>query len=110
MSEYVFQEEEEPVYPPFTGTWFVENHETIDTHPYAVAFGQFLGNGIHPDPANELAFGLHSAISQISDDPFDPLRVTAVNIFDRLNEMNYWEFSALEDGDRQPENFVYTDS
>lgn len=102
--------DEEEIYPPFTGTWFIENYETIDSHPYAVAFGQFLGNGIHPDTANELAFGLHSAISQISDDPFDELRVRAVNIFDRLGEMGYWEFSSEEDGDREPDNFVYTDS
>ncbi|MBW4571192.1 MAG: hypothetical protein KME31_25210 [Tolypothrix carrinoi HA7290-LM1] len=107
MSEYVF--EEEPVYPPFTGTEYLAAYETIDHHPYAVAFGQFLGNGIHEDTANELAFGLHSAISQISDDPFNELRVKAVNIFDRLNELNYWEFSAEEDGDREPENFVFTE-
>jgi hypothetical protein len=104
-----FVEDDEKPYPPFTGTWFIENHETIDHHPYAVAFGQFLGNGIHEDTANELAFGLHSAISQISDDPFDELRVRAVNIFDRLGEMNYWEFSSEEDGDRQPDNFVFVE-
>ena len=104
-----FVEDEEPIYPPFTGTWFIENYPTIDHHQYAVAFGQFLGNGIHPDTANELAFGLHNAITQISDDPFDELRVRAVNIFDRLNEMNYWEFSAEEDGDRQPDGFIYTE-
>jgi hypothetical protein len=101
--------EEEPVYPPFTGTEFIANNETIDSHPYAVAFGQFLGNGIHEDTANELAFGLHSAISQISDDPFDELRVRAVNIFDRLSEMNYWEFSSQEDGDHQPNDFVFVE-
>lgn len=105
----MYDYEEEPAYPPFTGTWFVDNHSSIDSHPYSVAFGQFFGNGIHADAANELAFGLHSAISQISDDPFNELRVRAVNIFDRLNEMNYWEFSALEDGDRQPDNFVFTE-
>jgi hypothetical protein len=101
--------EEEPVYPPFTGTEFIANNETIDAHPYAVAFGQFLGNGIHEDTANELAFGLHSAISQISDDPFDELRVRAVNIFDRLSEMNYWEFSSEEDGDHEPNDFVFVE-
>lgn len=106
---YNYDYEQEPVYPPFTGTEYLEAYETIDSHPYAVAFGQFLGNNIHPDTANELAFGLHSAISQISDDPFDELRVRAVNIFDRLNEMNYWEFSAAEDGDREPEGFLYAD-
>lgn len=104
-----YDEQEEPIYPPFTGTWFIENHSSIDSHPYAVAFGQFLGNGIHEDTANELAFGLHSAISQISDDPFDPLRMRALDIFDRLNEMGYWEFSAEEDGDREPDNFVFTE-
>lgn len=104
-----FVDHEEEVYPPFTGTWFIENHETIENHPYSAAFGQFLGNGIHEDTANELAFGLHSAISQISDDPFDELRVRAVNIFDRLGEMNYWEFSSAEDGDRQPDNFVFVE-
>ena len=104
-----FGEDDEPVYPPFTGTWFVNNHATIDSHPYSVGFGQFLGNGIHPDIANELAFGIHSAISQISDDPFNELRVRAVNIFDRLNDLNYWEFSAEEDGDRQPSGFVFVE-
>ncbi|MGI8502179.1 MAG: hypothetical protein ACR2LR_13745 [Hassallia sp.] len=110
-------EQEEPIYPPFTGTEYCATHETIDQHPYSAAFGQFLGNGIHPDTANELAFGLHSAISQISDDPFNDLRVRAVNIFDRFAEMDYWEFSAAEDGDaeyrnlaeRQPDNFVFTE-
>ncbi|MBW4449818.1 MAG: hypothetical protein KME38_24005 [Spirirestis rafaelensis WJT71-NPBG6] len=102
-----FVEDDEPVYPPFTGTEYIAAYETIDDHPYAVAFGQFLGNGIHPDTANELAFGLHNAIAQISDDPFDPLRMRAVDIFDRLNEMNYWEFSSAEDGDREPENFLF---
>jgi hypothetical protein len=98
--------DDEPVYPPFTGSEYIEAHETIENHPYSAAFGQFLGNGIDPDTANELAFGLHSAISQISDDPFDELRVRAVNIFDRFAEMDYWEFSSEEDGDREPENFV----
>ena len=102
-------EDEEPVYPPFTGTEYLATYETIENHRYSVAFGQFLGNGIHPDTANELAFGLHNAIAQISDDPFDPLRVTAVHIFDRLNELNYWEFSAEEDGDREPENFIFSE-
>jgi hypothetical protein len=100
-------DEYEAQYPPFTGTEYIEAYETIDDHPYSLAFGQFLGNGIHPDTANELAFGLHSAITQISDDPFDELRVRAVDIFDRLNEMGYWEFSAAEDGDREPENFLF---
>lgn len=99
--------DEEEIYPPFTGTEFIANNETIDAHPYAVAFGQFLGNGIHQDTANELAFGLHSAISQISDDPYDELRVRAVNIFDRLNEMNYWELSGEEY--HEPANFLFTE-
>lgn len=104
-----FDDYDEYPVPPFTGTEYLEAYETIDSHPYAVAFGQFLGNGIDPDTANELAFGLHLAISQISDDPFDELRVRAVNIFDRFAEMDYWEFSSIEDGDREPEGFVFTE-
>ena len=109
MSQEFDDYTEEPIYPPFTGTEYLATYETIEDHRYSVAFGQFLGNGIHEDTANELAFGLHNAISQISDDPFHPLRLRAVDIFDRLNEMNYWEFSSEEDGDRQPDNFVFTE-
>ena len=100
LSTPVFEDEEEP-YPPFTGEEYIANHETIDDHPYAVAFGQFLGNGIDPDAANELAFGLHDAITQISDDPFDDTRVKAVNIFDRFNEMDYWRDSGKTDSEER---------
>src|SRR5689334_14316074 len=37
-------------YPSFTGTEFLATHQTIDEHPYSVAFGQFLGNGIDQAP------------------------------------------------------------
>ncbi len=98
-------DEEETPYPPFTGTEYVASHETIDAHPYSFAFGQFLGNGIEPDTANELAFGQHSAISRISNDPNDDTRVRAVNIFDRLNDMGYWR----ESGERgkEPDSFTF---
>ena len=92
-------------YPPFTGEQFIANNETIDSHPYSTAFGQFLGNGIPADAANELAFGLHDAITQISEDPFDDTRVRAVNIFDRFNEMNYWSESG--ETDAEPEGFTF---
>ena len=98
-------DEEETPYPPFTGTEYVATHETIDDHPYSVAFGQFLGNGIEPDTANELAFGEHSAISKISNDPNDDTRVRAVNIFDRLNDMGYWRESG--ERDKEPESFSF---
>jgi hypothetical protein len=77
--------------PPFTGEDFLNTHSSIDDHPYAAAFGQFLGNGIDPNTANELAFGIHSAITQISDDYDNPLRRKAVDIYDRFSEIGYWE-------------------
>ena len=99
----LFEEEEEP-YPPFTGTEYVANNDTIDNHPCAAAFGQFLGNGIDPDAANELAFGINS-LHLISDDYEDPLRVRAHNIFERFNDMNYWRDSG--ETDREPEDFTF---
>ena len=84
--------------PPFSGEEFCANYVSIDEHPYATAFGQFLGNGIEPNIANELAFGIHSAIANISDDYTDPLRVKAVNIFDRFTDMGYWGNSEETDG------------
>ena len=98
-------EDEESPYPPFTGEEFIANNDTIDSHPYGVAFGQFLGNGISANVANELAFGLHDAITQISDDPSDYTRIRAVNIFDRFNEMDYWRDSGKTDS--EPENFTF---
>lgn len=93
--------EEEP-FPPFTGLEFIDNHETIDDHPYATIFGQLLGNGIDPDTANQLAFGIHSAIS---DDYTDPLRQRAVNIFSRFADMGYWADSL--DLEHEPDGFNY---
>lgn len=98
---------EEP-YPPFTGLEFIDNHETIDDHPYATGFGQFLGNGIDANVANELAFGIHSVIANISSDYTDPLRVKAANIFDRLTEMGYWADSL--ESDSEPNGFHFDDS
>lgn len=95
--------DEESPYPPFTGQKFLDTHKTIDDHPYATAFSLFLAVGINPDTASELAFGLHSAIRNISDDFEDPLRQTAVNIFDRLSDMDYWRDSG--DTDSQPDGF-----
>ena len=102
----LWQDAEEP-FPPFTGEEFIENHVSIDDHPYATAFGQFLGNGIDPDTANELAFGIHSAITDISEDYENPLRQRAVNIFDRFLDMGYWADS--EDSEREPEDFSIND-
>jgi hypothetical protein len=79
--------------PPFRGEDFLNTHSSIDEHPYAAAFGQFLGNGIDPNTANELAFGIHNAITQISDDYDHPLRRKAVDIYDRFSEIGYWEDS-----------------
>lgn len=99
-----FGDEEEEQFPPFTGQEYIDNHSSIDDHPYSTAFGQFLGNGIDADTANLLAFGVHSAISDISDDFEHPLRQAAVNIFDRLSDMGYWADS--EDLERdEPEDF-----
>ncbi len=95
------------LFPPFSGEEFCASHETIDQHPYSCAFGQFLGNGIDPDTANQLAFGLHSAISNISEDYENPLRQRAVNIFDRFSDMDYWRDS--EDLEREPEDFTLGD-
>jgi len=96
-------DEEEP-YPPFTGQQYIANNETIDNHPYSTAFGQFLGNGIPADAANELAFGINS-LHLISDDYEDPLRVRAHNIFERFNDMGYWSDSG--ETDAEPENFTF---
>ena len=97
------EDEEEP-YPPFTGVEFIDTHDTIDDHPYSAAFGQFLGNGIPADAANELAFGINS-LHLISDDYEDPLRVRAHNIFERFNDMDYWRSSG--ETDQEPEDFSF---
>ncbi|MDF5732408.1 MAG: hypothetical protein PUP92_31520 [Rhizonema sp. PD38] len=94
---------EETSYPPFTGLEFLDTHDTIDDHPYATAFSQFLAIGIDPDTANELAFGIHSAIGFISDDFEDPLRQSAVDIFDQFSDMGYWRDSL--DMDSKPDGF-----
>lgn len=85
-------EEEEIPFPPFTGEEFIANHETIDSHPYAVAFGQFLGNGIDPNTANLLAFGIN-CVDLISDDIDDPNRQTASRIFGFFEDIDYWRDS-----------------
>lgn len=82
--------EESEDYPPFTGTEFLATHETIDDHPYSAAFGQFLGNGIDPDIANILAFG-SNRFDLISDDFDDPIRQLAARIYNRFEEMGYWD-------------------
>ena len=96
--------DEQEAYPPFTGQEFIDNHDTIDEHPYSCAFGQFLGNGIPADAANELAFGLNS-LHLISDDYEDPVRVRAHNIFEQFNDMGYWRDSG--ETDSEPENFTF---
>ncbi len=77
-------------YPPFTGTEFLATHETIDDHPYAAAFGQFLGNGIDADIANILAFGCNR-FDLISEDFDDPIRQLATRIYSRFEDMGYWD-------------------
>ncbi|MEH2023029.1 hypothetical protein [Nostoc sp.] len=77
-------------YPPFTGTEFLETHETIDDHPYSAAFGQFLGNGIDVDTANILAFGFKQ-FDLISSDLSDPVRQLAARIYSRFKEIGYWD-------------------
>lgn len=88
-ADSLLNDDEEP-YPPFTGEEYLATHETIDDHPYAVAFGQFLGNGIDPDTANILAFG-ENRFDLISSDFNDPLRQRAFNIYGRFAEMGYWD-------------------
>ncbi|MBG1263475.1 hypothetical protein [Nostoc commune] len=78
------------LYLPFTVTEFLATHETIDDHPNAAAFGQFLGNGIDPDIANILAFG-SKRFDLISDDFDDPIRQLATRIYSRFEEMGYWD-------------------
>jgi len=80
----------ESPYPPFTGTEFLATHSTIDDHPYAAAFGQFLGNGIDPDIANILAFG-SNRFDLISEDFDNPLRQLATRIYSRFEDMGYWD-------------------
>jgi len=77
-------------YPPFTGTEFLATHETIDDHPYSAAFGQFLGNGIDADTANILAFGFNR-FDLISENLSDPLRLVAMRIYSRFEEIGYWD-------------------
>ncbi|MBD2526682.1 hypothetical protein [Nostoc sp. FACHB-133] len=78
------------LYLPLTGTEFLATHETIDDHPYAAAFGQFLGNGIDADIANILAFG-ENRFDLISEDFDDPIRQLATRIYSRFEEMGYWD-------------------
>jgi len=73
-----------------SGTEYLATHETIDQHPYAAAFGQFLGNGIDADTANILALG-SDQFDLISQDFNDPLRQRATRIFRRFEEMGYWD-------------------
>lgn len=89
-------------YPPFTGEQYIANNDTIDNHPYAVAFGQFLGNGIEPDTANLLAFG-DNRFDLISDNFDDPLRQTASRIYGRLEDLDYWSESG--ETDSEPDGF-----
>ena len=91
-------------YPTFTGTEFLATHSSIDEHPYAVAFGQFLGNGIDPDTANLLAHG-QNRFDLISDDFDSPLRQRATRIYDRFVEMNYWPDD--DESGHEPENFTW---
>lgn len=73
-----------------SGTEYLATHQTIDDHPYAAAFSQFLGNGIDPDIANILALGSDD-FDLISKDFNDPLRQRAMRIFRRFEEMGYWD-------------------
>jgi hypothetical protein len=95
LSTPIFESED---YPPFTGTEFLATHETIDDHPYAAAFGQFLGNGIDLDIANTLAFG-ENRFDLISEDFDDPVRQLATRIFSRFEEMGYWDEVSESDDD-----------
>ncbi len=49
----------------------------------------------------------HSAIGKISDDYTDPLRVAAVNIFDRFTSLGYWANS--EEINSEPDGFTFID-
>lgn len=95
--------EEEP-YPPFTGQEFIDNHETIEDHPYAFAFSQLLGRGVPANTANELAFGINN-LHEISDDIDDPLRMSAWQVYDYCCENDYWRNSG--ETDQEPENFNF---
>ncbi|MBD2388038.1 hypothetical protein [Cylindrospermum sp. FACHB-282] len=94
VEEYLAQwnQDDDKKYPAFTGEEFLTTHDTIDEHPYAVAFGEFLDNGIDPDTANLLAFG-ENRFDLISDDLNDPLRQTAFKIFDLFAKAGYWSES-----------------
>ncbi len=83
---------------PLTGTEFLATHETIDDHPYSAAFGQFLGNGIDADIANILAFG-ENRFDLISDDFDDPIRQLATRIYNRFEDMGYWDELPTDEGD-----------
>jgi hypothetical protein len=37
-----FDDYDEQVYPPFTGTEYLSLHETIENHPYSAAFGPHI--------------------------------------------------------------------
>lgn len=94
VEEYLapWNQDDEKEYPPFTGEEFLTTYDTIDEHPYALAFGEFLDNGIDPNTANLLAFG-EKRFDLIADDLNDPLRQTAFNIFERFAKAGYWSES-----------------
>jgi hypothetical protein len=93
-------------YPPFTGTEFLATHSTIDDHPYSAAFGQFLGNGIDPDIANTLAFG-ENRFDLISEDFDDPVRQLATRIYNRFEDMGYWDEVPQGSSDIDYDNIPY---
>ena len=103
LSTPIFESED---YPPFTGTEFLATHSTIDDHPYSAAFGQFLGNGIDADIANILAFG-SNRFDLISDDFDDPVRQLATRIYNRFEEMGYWDEVPQESSDINYDNIPY---
>lgn len=106
ISELSTPLEESENYPPCTGTEFLATHSTIDDHPYAAAFGQFLGNGIDPDIANTLAFG-ENRFDLISDDFDDPLRQLATRIYSRFEDMGYWDEVPSDDDNTNYDNIPY---
>ena len=90
--EYRVSEDSDERFPPYTGHEFLATHDTIDSHDYSLAFGQFLALGLDADIANILAFG-ENRFDLISSNIDDPLRQAAFEVFDRMSEMNYWSDS-----------------